>query len=94
MFVCAIDTGESLPYGNCRDDKILQNRKEVKAMKYSFQCPAPCSKEIKVDAVSDDEAINKLMTAGKVHAKEAHPNMPAMSEQQMKDMVKAGMKKG
>jgi predicted small metal-binding protein len=63
-------------------------------MKYSFKCPAPCNKEIKVDAVTDDEAINKLMAAGKVHAKEAHPNMPPMSEKQMKDMLKAGMKKG
>jgi uncharacterized short protein YbdD (DUF466 family) len=34
------------------------------------------------------------MAAGKVHAKEKHPNMPPMSEQQMKDMFKAGMKKG
>ena len=63
-------------------------------MKYSFKCPAPCNKELNVDALTDDEAINKLMAAGKGHAKEAHPNMPPMSEQQMKDMLKAGMKKG
>jgi predicted small metal-binding protein len=63
-------------------------------MKYSFKCPAPCNYEIKVDAQNDDEATNKLMAAGKVHAKEKHPNMPPMSEQQMKDMFKAGMKKG
>jgi len=30
----------------------------------------------------------------KVGAREAHPNMPSMSEQQMKDMLKAGVKKG
>jgi predicted small metal-binding protein len=63
-------------------------------MKYSFKCPAPCNYEIKVDAQNDDEAMNKTMAAGKVHAKEKHPNMPPMSEQQMKDMFKAGMKKG
>jgi len=63
-------------------------------MEYSFQCPEPCSKEIKVDALTDDEAINKLVAAGKVHAGEAHPDMPPMSEQQWKDMMKAGMKKG
>jgi len=62
-------------------------------MKYSFKCPAPCNYEIKVDAQNDDDAMNKLMAAGKVHAKEAHPNMPPMPEQKMKDMFKAGMKK-
>jgi predicted small metal-binding protein len=45
----------------------------VKTVKYSFKCPAPCNQEIKVDAQNDDEAVNKLMTAGKAHAKEAHP---------------------
>jgi hypothetical protein len=34
------------------------------------------------------------MAAGKVHAKESHPNMPPMSERQMKDLLKSGMKKG
>ncbi|HVN96397.1 MAG TPA: hypothetical protein VMT62_08210 [Syntrophorhabdaceae bacterium] len=63
-------------------------------MNYSFKCPAPCSEEIKVDAKNDDEAVDKLMAAGKAHAKEKHPNMPPMSEKQMKDMLKAGMKKG
>jgi predicted small metal-binding protein len=63
-------------------------------MKYAFKCPSPCNHEIKVDAQNDAEAMNKLMAAGKVHAKGAHPNMPPMSEQQIKDMLKAGMKKG
>ena len=63
-------------------------------MNYSFQCPAPCNYEVKVDARNDDDAITKLMAAGMVHAKEKHPDMPPMSEQQMKDMFKAGMKKG
>jgi hypothetical protein len=34
------------------------------------------------------------MAAGKVHSKDAHPNVPSMSKQQMKDMLKAGVKKG
>ena len=63
-------------------------------MKYSFACPAPCNYEVKVEAQNDDEAMNKLMAEGKVHAEAAHPNMPPMSEQQMKDMLKSGMKKG
>jgi uncharacterized short protein YbdD (DUF466 family) len=32
----------------------------------------------------------KLVGAGKVHAKEAHPDMPPMSERQMQDLLKAG----
>jgi predicted small metal-binding protein len=67
---------------------------EVKAMKYSFKCPAPCNYEIKVDAQNDNEAMSKLVASGKVHAKEKHPDMPPMPEQQLKDMLKAGMKKG
>jgi predicted small metal-binding protein len=63
-------------------------------MKYSFQCPAPCNYEIKVDAKDDNEAADKIMAAGKAHAKEAHPDMPPMSDKEMKDMFKKGMKKG
>jgi hypothetical protein len=63
-------------------------------MNYSFKCPAPCNQELKVYAQNDDEAMGKLMAAGKVHIKEVHPNMPPMPEQQMKDMLKKGMKKG
>jgi len=63
-------------------------------MKNSFTCPVPCNHEVKVEARNDDEAMNKPMAAGKGHAGESHLNMPPMSEQQMKDMLKAGMKKG
>jgi predicted small metal-binding protein len=45
-------------------------------MKYSFTCPALCNYEIKVDAQNDDEALKKIMEAGGVHAKKAHPDMP------------------
>jgi hypothetical protein len=31
-------------------------------MKYSFQCPAPCNYEIKVDAQTDDSSVVKKMT--------------------------------
>ena len=63
-------------------------------MKYSIKCPAPCNHEIRVEAQNDDEGISKLMAAGKIHAKEAHPEMSSMSEQEMKDMIKTGMIKG
>jgi len=63
-------------------------------MEYSFKCPAPCNHEIKVDAPNDDQAITKLMAAGKVHAEEKHPDMPPMSDQEIRDMLKVGMTKG
>jgi hypothetical protein len=62
-------------------------------MKYSFSCPAPCNFKIDVDAQSDDDAINKMVAAGKVHAKEAHTDMPSMTDEQMKGMVRAAMQK-
>jgi predicted small metal-binding protein len=62
-------------------------------MKYSFTCPAPCNYEIKVDAKNDDEAVGKIMEEGKLHAKKAHPDMPSMTEEQMKSMLRSGMKK-
>ncbi|HEX2965072.1 MAG TPA: hypothetical protein VHO84_04775 [Syntrophorhabdaceae bacterium] len=62
-------------------------------MKYSITCPAPCNHEIKVDAQNDDEGINKLLVAGKAHAKEAHPDM-SMSDQEMREMISNSMTKG
>jgi predicted small metal-binding protein len=62
-------------------------------MKYTLSCPPPCKYTIKVDAQSDDEAIKKIMEKGKEHAKEAHPDMPPMTEDQMKEMVRANMQR-
>jgi predicted small metal-binding protein len=62
-------------------------------MKYAFSCPSPCNYTINVEAQSDEEAIGKIVAAGKVHAKEAHPDMPPMTEQEMKQMVRTGMRK-
>jgi predicted small metal-binding protein len=69
-------------------------KKEEVVMKYSFTCPAPCNYEIKIDAQNDDEALKKIMEAGVVHAKKAHPNMPPMTEEKLKNMFRSGMKKG
>lgn len=62
-------------------------------MKYSFTCPAPCNYEIKVDANSDDEAVNKILAEGAKHAKTAHPDMPPPGEEQARAMVRTRMKK-
>jgi predicted small metal-binding protein len=69
-------------------------KKEEVVMKYSFTCPAPCNYEIKIDAQNDDEALKKIMEAGGVHAKKAHPDMPPMTEEKLKNMFRSGMKKG
>ena len=62
-------------------------------MKYSLSCPSPCKYTVNVDAQSDDEAIGKIMEKGKAHAKEAHPDMPPMTESQMKEMIRANMQR-
>ncbi len=62
-------------------------------MKYTLSCPSPCNYTIKVDAQSDDEAIKKIMEEGKDHVKKAHPDMPPMTEDQMKEMVRTNMRR-
>ena len=62
-------------------------------MEYSLQCPSPCNYEIKVEANSDDEAVEKIMQAGATHKNEAHCDMQ-ISEEQMRSMVRSSMKKG
>ena len=61
-------------------------------MKYSCQCPPPCTYEIKVEANNDDEAVEKIMKAGAAHIKEAHSDMK-ISEAEMRSMVRSNMKK-
>jgi hypothetical protein len=63
-------------------------------MKYSFRCPAPCNYEIKVDAKNDDEAVERIITAGEAHRMQAHPDMPPMTQEQLRNIVQSGMKKG
>jgi hypothetical protein len=63
-------------------------------MKYSFTCPAPCNYEVRVDAQNDDEAVGKIIKTGEGHRKQAHPDMPPMTEEQLKKIVQSGMKKG
>jgi hypothetical protein len=63
-------------------------------MKYSLSCPAPCNHAMNVEAQNDDEGVAKLLEAGKVHAKQAHPDMPPMTDEQMRGMVRSAMRKG
>lgn len=63
-------------------------------MKYSFKCPGTCTYEVKVDARNNDEAVGKIIKAGEVHRKQAHPDMPPMAEEQLMKIVRSGMRKG
>ncbi|TSC73078.1 MAG: hypothetical protein G01um101438_101 [Parcubacteria group bacterium Gr01-1014_38] len=61
-------------------------------MTYSFQCQ--CGQTLSVDAENDDEALDKLMDVGPDHMAAVHPNAPPMSDEEMKNMLRSGMKKG
>jgi len=61
---------------------------------YSFTCPAPCNYEVKVSALNDNEAVDRIVKAGEVHRKQAHPDIPQMTEAQLRDIVRPRMKKG
>ena len=61
-------------------------------MKYSFKCPV-CGHVVTVEAQSDDEAVEKINEEGKVHGAQVHPEMPAVPDDQMKQMVREGMYK-
>ncbi len=61
-------------------------------MNYSLKCPL-CSQSITIDAESDDAAVERLLTEGKDHMKKHHPQLPAMADDQMKAMIRLGMKK-
>lgn len=61
-------------------------------MSYSFKCPA-CDHTLTTEAANDDEALEKFMAAGDEHMKAVHADAPAMPEDQMREMIRTGMKK-
>ncbi|MBC8357978.1 MAG: hypothetical protein ISS41_00950 [Candidatus Aminicenantes bacterium] len=61
-------------------------------MKYSLKCPL-CNQSLTIDAETENDAVEKFLSEGKVHTKKHHPNIPAMPEEQMKTMIRFGMKK-
>ncbi len=63
-------------------------------MKYSFKCPGTCSYEVRVEAKTDDEAVEKIIKEDETHRKQAHPDLPPMTEEQLKGIVRSGMKRG
>jgi hypothetical protein len=63
-------------------------------MKYTLTCPANDGFVSVVEAANDDEAVTKLMEAGKEHAATVHSGTQGMSAEQVIAMIMAGWKKG
>lgn len=61
--------------------------------KYSFNCPAGDGHVTVVEAKTEEEAMKKMLEEGKKHASEVHADQPAMSDEDMMNMVKAGWTK-
>jgi formylmethanofuran dehydrogenase subunit B len=62
-------------------------------MKYSLTCPL-CGHLVSVDAANDNEAADKLMKLAVDHGHQKHPEMAAMPAEEIRKMVKTGMKRG
>jgi hypothetical protein len=68
-------------------------------MVYKFVCPAPCNREIMVDATNDDDAINKIIGAGAINCRniENTPcckkvlHLPPLSEKELREIVRLSM---
>lgn len=65
--------------------------------RYTFSCPAPCRRVIRVHAVSDEEAVGKFINAGALKCRRAgarepceidHPPMPPLSDRQLNRLVR------
>ena len=70
-------------------------------MTYSFVCPFPCNKELKVDALNNEDAINKLMLAGAIRCRNAYNryncenniyDMPPLQEEILRNIVGSCMR--
>jgi hypothetical protein len=70
-------------------------------MTYSFACPAPCSREIKVDANDNLDAVEKIIMAGAIscrnidnqcRCKHAHFAMSPIPEEQLRGIVRLCMR--
>lgn len=61
-------------------------------MRYSLKCPL-CNKALTIEADNNDAALERFLEEGKNHMKEDHPQVPAIPEEQLKAMIRFGMKK-
>jgi hypothetical protein len=65
-------------------------------MTYSFACPVPCNREIRVQAKDNLDAVDKIILAGAISCRngknrsiceEARFVMPPMPEEQLRNIV-------
>lgn len=61
-------------------------------MTYSMKCPM-CESVLRVEEDMEDEALVKMIEAGKKHLTEDHPSAPKMTAEAMEDMIKKNWKK-
>ena len=73
----------------------MRNERE-KITIYSFSCPLPCNREIRVEAKNILDAIDKIIKAGAIGCRSGkkqflcekrHLDMPPMPENQLKHIV-------
>jgi hypothetical protein len=69
-------------------------------MVYTFACPVPCQRVIKVYANTDDDAINNIIVAGALscrnmvnrkYCEKSRRDMPSLSEEQLREIVRFSM---
>lgn len=70
-------------------------------MTYTFSCPAPCSRVIRVEARDDEDAVWKIIKAGAMTCRNQrsdgpcdsnHPVLPPLPERQLRDVVRLSMR--
>lgn len=70
-------------------------------MNYSFACPVPCNREIKVDASDNLDAIEKIIMAGGMscrnisnhcNCKQAYVHMSPIPEEELRRIVSLCMR--
>lgn len=69
-------------------------------MVYTFACPAPCQRVIKIVATTDDDAINNIIVAGALSCRnkanrtcceKGRHHMPSLSEDRLREIVRFSM---
>lgn len=65
-------------------------------MVYTFACPVPCDRVIKVYANTDDDAVKKIIEAGAIscrnianrsYCEKGHRPMPSLPAKQLREIV-------
>lgn len=69
-------------------------------MVYTFSCPVPCKRMIKVYATTDDDAIKKIIAEGAISCRNTigrscdekrHQHMSVLPENRLREIVRLSM---